>query len=172
MSQDKVSVYRSLLQRSFKDTVRVARTVPESNRCLQLEDGRVQPTWLVGHLANTVNVVVHSWMFEGVSLLPKGWGRMFAPDFAGGTPVTCNPEDYPPFEDVVSHYAQITSQVLEDLQALMDEDLPKPLKGNVPEPLREHFPTNDAALTMMVLHDNYHRGQLGLLAKLAGSYRT
>ena len=166
MSQDKVQTYAGLLDMSFSETARVAGIMPEANRCLQLEDGRVQPTWLIGHLANTLNVVVHSWMFGHESLLPKPWGRIFAPDFAGGNPVTGNPDDYPAWDDVVGQYKALTQKVLEGIRTLDDAVLPTPLAGKVPEPMRERFSSHEATLRMMVVHDNYHRGQLGLLAKL------
>jgi hypothetical protein len=167
MSQDKVLSYAGLLEMSFAETLRVAGLVPEPNRCLQLEDGRVQPTWLIGHLANTLNAVVNMWMFQHDNAMPKGWGRMFAPDFAGGNPPTCQSEDYPPWDDVVDQYRAITQKVLADIRTMDDSALGNPLPGDVPEALRQRFSTIEQGLKMMVVHDNYHRGQLGLLAKLS-----
>lgn len=169
MNQDKVLTYAGLLEMSFDQTLRVAGSVPEANRCLQLEPGRVQPTWILGHLANTLNAVINLWMFRGENLMPKGWGRIFAPDFIGGNPVTGSPGDYPAWGDVLEQYAAVTQKVLADIRTLDDAVLPNPLPGLVPEPLRERFSSHEAALRMMVVHDNHHRGQMALLAKLNGA---
>lgn len=172
MSQVKVETYAALLEMGFSETLRVAGIVPESNRCLQLEEGRVQPLWLIGHLANTLNVVTNMWMFGGENVMPKGWGRIFAPDFAGGKLPTSNPDDYPPWDEVVSQYAAIAQKVVGDVRTLDDSVLGNPLPGEVPEPLRQKFPSIEQSLRMMVAHDNYHRGQLGLLAKLKAPQRV
>lgn len=166
MSQDRIQTYAGILEWSFAETLRVANAIPESNRLLQIEEGRVQPLWLVGHLANTLNTIVNMWMFERESLMPKGWGRIFAPDFGGGNPVTANAADYPAWDEVVRLYETISRTVLEQIQSLDDSVLSNPLPGSIPEGIRKKFPSYDASLRIMVIHDNYHRGQLGLLSKL------
>jgi uncharacterized damage-inducible protein DinB len=93
--------------------------------------------------------------------------RRFAPSMAGGTPPTTNPEDYPAWDEVVALYESATAQAIEKLTVLTDSDLDKPLPGDLPPNYRELFPTIGAALQRVINHDAYHRGQIGLLSKLA-----
>ena len=166
MSQERIQTYAGILEWSYAETLRIARAMPEPNRMLQLEDGRVQPLWLLGHLTNTMNVIVNMWIAEKENLLPKGWNRKFAPDFGGGDPVTNNAADYPAWDEVVRHYELVSQTVLAQIRALDDAILSQPLPGPAPDAIRAKFPTCDAALRLMVFHDNYHRGHLGLLSKL------
>jgi hypothetical protein len=104
-------------------------------------------------------------LLEG-RLLPKGYGRMFAPDFAGGLPITPDPGNYPAWDDVLAVYEQIMTAAIEGMGKLHDTVLPDPLPGDVPEALRNFFSTNGKTLNIMVSHDSYHRGQIGMLSKL------
>jgi hypothetical protein len=151
-----------------QETLNAAGRVPETNRLRQLRDGKAHPLWLVGHLTNTANTVALQWALGGESLVPKGFGRKFAPDFAGGNPVTSNAADYPGWDEVVDLYGKVLDAVIARTEQLSDDDLPKPLGGNIPEPMLQFFKTTGNSLTIMVLHDSYHRGQIGLLAKLGG----
>jgi hypothetical protein len=163
MSKSKIELYQSQLKRCRAETLKIAGGVPERRRLAQLKDGKAHPLWLLGHLANTMNVVCLQWVLEKESLTPKGFGKKFAPDFGGGAPITPNP---PGWDEVAGVYDQVLSAAIDNVSALSDEDLPLPLKGRIPEPLREFFISNEFTLTQMVIHDSYHRGQIGLLGKL------
>lgn len=166
MSPIKIEWYQELLRRSRDETLKTAKGVPESRRLVQLREGKAHPLWLLGHLANTMNVVCLQWVLEKESLTPKGFGKRFAPDFGGGAPITANAGDYPAWDEVAAIYDQVLSAAIDGVAALNDEDLPLPLRGRIPDPLREFFKSNDFTLTQMVIHDSYHRGQMGLLGKL------
>lgn len=149
-----------------EQTLKTASGVPEANRLLQLRPAKAHPLWLVGHLANTANVIMVQWVLNGDSVTPKGFGKMFAPDFGGGAPVTPNAADYPAWDDVVATYDTTLATAIDLAKNLSDDDLPKPLPGRIPDPLRQHFSSIGKSLNIMVLHDSYHRGQIGLLAAL------
>jgi hypothetical protein len=168
MASPKLDVFALLLKMCRNETLRVAGSVPPERRLFQLKEGKAHPLWLVGHLANTVNSVVLQWMLQDQSLAPKGFGRKFAPDFIGGAPVTANPDDYLPWDDVLGIYEKVLTQAIDGLAKLNDADLPNPLKGDVPEGMRDFFKTNEITLGIMIGHDSYHRGQIGLLSRLEG----
>lgn len=166
MSNTKMQLYIELLEAARKQTVQTAAGVPEGKRFKQLQEGKATPAWLVGHLANTINVLVVMFILEGESLLSKEQGFTFAPDFAGGKAPTENPEEYPAWDEIITLYNAVFDRALEGLAKLDDSALPDPMSGNMPERLREHFSSVEVTLGFMVSHDAYHRGQIGLLSKL------
>jgi hypothetical protein len=166
MSNPMVEVYRQQLKLCRNETLRVAGEVKPEQRLVQLREGKAHPMWLVGHLTSTINSVTLQWMLGKGSLVPKGYGRTFAPDFAGGTPITNKPEDYPEWDEVVALYSRVMDAAIEGIASIPDEDLDLPLKGAMPEGLRSFFSTNGKTLAIMASHDSYHRGQIGLLSHL------
>ena len=149
-----------------EQTLKTASGVPESARLLQLRPAKAHPLWLLGHLANTANVVMIQWALNGENIAPKGFGKKFAPDFGGGDAVTTNVADYPAWDEVVGTYEKAMDTAIDGVKKLGEADLPKPLPGRIPDPLRQHFSSIGKSLNMMVLHDSYHRGQIGLLGAL------
>ncbi|GMV99551.1 MAG: hypothetical protein AMXMBFR84_06900 [Candidatus Hydrogenedentota bacterium] len=165
MGNTQVALLRTMLDMSTLETVQVAESVPENARFLQIRQGKAHPAWLLGHLANTLNVVVLQWVLEKESVTPKGFNRRFAPDFAGGLPITGEAGDYPAWSEILDTYNGVRTQVMGSMLDLQDEELPNPLKGRVPDPLRSFFDTNISTLMRMIRHDSYHRGQMALLGK-------
>jgi len=162
----KIEMLVRQLEKARNDTLAAAAKVPEANRYRQLQPGKATPLWLLGHLANTVNSVVLLWTLTGESLMPREAAKKFAPDFAGGAPPTANPEDYPDWDHVVSLYDFIMIDAIEGVGEMTDAQLPEPLAGRMPEPLRGFFSSNEVTLHQMISHDAYHRGQIGLLGSL------
>jgi uncharacterized damage-inducible protein DinB len=105
-------------------------------------------------------------MFEQESALSREEARVFAPDFAGGTPPSTDASLYPAWDEVVQRYDTVMRQVVQQLSFLRDDELGQPLKGRMPDALRDFFPTNEATLLRLINHDAYHRGQIAMLAKL------
>jgi len=167
MSSAKVELLQEQLTSCRDETLRVAGSVSEPDRFRQLKEGKAHPAWLVGHLTSTVNTVVLRWMLAQRVELPKGFGRQFAPDFAGGLPITNNPADYPAWDDLLPLYESVMTAAINGIGNLSDADLPNPLQGEVPEQLRNFFSSNGKSLCIMVSHDSYHRGQIGMLSKLS-----
>ncbi|MBI4557109.1 MAG: DinB family protein [Candidatus Hydrogenedentes bacterium] len=166
MDHPKIEVYRQLVSMCRQETLGVAGRVHEQHRYFQLREGKAHPLWLLGHLANTLNVVLLQWTLGKESIFPKTFGKMFAPDFAGGAPVTSDPSAYPTWDEVTASYDQASQHALEACAALEDSELPAPPRGDFPDLLKAHFPTIESALARMIGHDNYHRGQMALLSKL------
>ncbi|MCC6143657.1 MAG: DinB family protein [Candidatus Hydrogenedentes bacterium] len=166
MSEPKVEVHLEGLQKAHRETLRVAGTVKESDRLLQLREGKATPLWLVGHLANTVNIVLVYMTLDKPFVLPKEFGKLFAPDFGGGMPPSTDASAYPAWEEVLVAYDTAMQAGISGVAELSDGDLPAEPRGKMPEPLRTYFPSIGATLLQMVQHDAYHRGQIGLLSKL------
>ncbi|HRK36618.1 MAG TPA: DinB family protein, partial [Candidatus Hydrogenedentes bacterium] len=91
----------SQLKSCMDQTLHIASGVPESARCTQLKPGKAHPLWLIGHLANTINLLLLHWTLQVEGVVPKEYRKKFAPDFGGGDPVTPDPADYPAWDEVV-----------------------------------------------------------------------
>ena len=166
MSNTKIQLYTEMLESARKQTLQLAASVPDNKRFKQLQEGKATPAWLVGHLANTINVLVILFILEGDSVLSKELGHTFAPDFAGGKTPTENPDEYPAWDEILALYNKVFDTAIEGLSKLDDSALPNPLSSKMPDRLRDYFSSVEVTLGFMVSHDAYHRGQIGLLAKL------
>lgn len=164
--EPKIELLVEQLTLCFEQTLKTASGVPEAARLVQLRPGKGHALWLLGHLANTANVVGIVWTLNGESVAPKGFRQKFAPDFGGGDPVTGNAADYPSWDEVVAVYEKAMTAANAGVKTLTEADLPKPLPGRIPDPLRQHFSSVGRALNILAMHDSYHRGQIGLLGAL------
>ena len=166
MENTRVQVYAGLLNQCRTETLQTLEKVSETRRFAQLAPGKSTPLWLVGHLANTVNAVVLLYTLGEKSLLGRDLAMKFAPDFAGGQPPTANADDYPPWDEIAGLYDQVLTKAVSLIPMnLRDADL-EHVPAHMPAPLRDFFSSNEVVLKRMVLHDSYHRGQLGMLANL------
>ena len=168
MGRAKIELYVEMLEKAKAETLAAAGKVGQSQALYQGREATATPLWLLGHMANALNGVTLIWVFCGEGVLTREQRKPFAPDFAGGAPPTSDATAYPPWQDVIQCYNAVMTKVIEEVRAMEDAWLPKPLKGEVPEPLRAFFPSNGATLNQMVSHDAYHRGQIALLTRLAG----
>lgn len=166
MSNPKMELFAALLDWAREETLKAAASVPEDRRLSQLCAGKATPLWLLGHLASAVNTIVLRWLLEQEGLVSKEMTRLFSPDFAGGTPPSTDASMYPAWEEVVGVYDAVMKAAVEGIKALPDSDLDEALKGRMLDAMRTFFPTARVALTRMVNHDAYHRGQIGIISKL------
>ncbi len=167
MSNPKVEVYKTLYDMTNKATVKAAGEVPADNRYRQVQEAKAHPLWLLGHLANTQNLVVNMWCLGGAPELPREWGKMFSPDFAQGDPVSPDPSKYPDWDTVVGEYTKIAASTQRLIGEWTDADIEGDYKGKVPDPFRQHFGSVADCLLSLSGHDSHHRGQIMLLAKLS-----
>lgn len=166
MANPQVELLVRQLKKAHTETLSAAGKVPEANRLLQLQEGKATPLWLLGHLANTVNILVLRFILRHEGFLKREISRVFSPDFAGGTPPSNDASLYPAWDEVVALYDQVMTTAIDGIAQLSDDDLPKPVPGNMPDPLRAYFTSIEVVLMQMVNHDAYHRGQIGMLANL------
>jgi len=168
MSDARAAVYASELERCISTTVKLAESIDADKRYVQAREGKAHPAWLLGHLASSLDNNVGVWVLNGDRMLPKGWGRPFAPDFAGGNPITENTDEYPIWGDILGVYKKIGAACVEGVRALTTEELDGDLHGNVPDQFRAIFGNVEATISTMIRHDSHHRGQMAMLAGKGG----
>jgi hypothetical protein len=147
-------------------TLDIVKSVPDTHHLRQLNTGKATPIWLLGHLTRTMDKLVLEWTLEEPPVLAEATGIRFAPEHAGGVAPTTNLEAYPTWEELRVAYIESTDRAIAGLARLSDEDLEKPIPGAMPDAYRVRFPTIWSLLKLLTNHDAYHRGQMGLLAKL------
>lgn len=166
MDNPQITTFIELLKMGRNHTLAIADGVPPTHYYRQLAEGKATPVWLLGHLARTVDQILLVWTLQEKSIVGAEMGKRFAPAHVGGIDPTTNPDDYPPWDGLKQLYVQVFRAAVTGLEQLTDADLDKPLPGDLPDAYRERFPTIGAALRLIVAHDAYHRGQMGMLAKL------
>ncbi len=166
MSDPRAEIYANEMKTCIDATVKLAEDLPPEKRFIQAKSGGAHPTWLIGHLANTLDTVVIPWALNAERLLPKGFGRRFAPQFVGGDPITDNADDYPPWDDVLAEYKKIGAACVDGIRALTTAELDGDLRGNVPDEFKDFFGNTEETIAGMVRHDSHHRGQMALIAAL------
>jgi len=166
METPRIDTYISLLKMGRKHTLTIVDGVPKTHYYKQLAEEKATPIWLLGHLAGSVDRILLQWTLQQPSIVGEEMGKRFAPAHAGGLLPTTNPDDYPPWDGLKLLYVDVMRAAIKGARELTEEDLAKPLPGDVPPDYRERFPTIDAALRLLIAHDAYHRGQIGMLAKL------
>ena len=162
----KAEVYAQMFEKATNATLAAAEKVPEDKRLKQIQEGKVHPLWLVGHLANISNLLVNVWCCDQESLLPKEYRKPFAPAFVGGDPVVPDPAKYPPWEEVLGVYRKVGEAIVSGLRSLSEDAIEGELRGGIPEDMKAQLGNVEATLMSMISHDSYHRGQLGMLAAL------
>ena len=168
MNQATVLAYHQLLEMCKAQTLKTCQEVKPEFHLHQLKEGKGHPLWLLRHLANNLDVVGNFWTYGEGPVLAKKYGMKFAPDFAGGDPITNNPDDYPSWETLMEDYASIFDSFLERVKKTSDEELQEAPRGPVPEGMSDFFSSIGNDLRIMVLHDTHHRGQISMIAKLDG----
>ena len=166
MEQTRIRLLSGLFKGARDHTIQVVDSVPASHQFKQLAPGKATPVWLLGHLTRTLDRLVLEWTMQIAPVMAEETGILFAPEHAGGTAISTDADDYPTWSELKTAYEEATERVLTGLERLSDDDLAKPIPGDMPDAYRERFPSIGSLLKLLVNHDAYHRGQLGMLAKL------
>lgn len=166
MAKTLIHVHQAMFKKEIDATFTVIDSVDPAKRMKQLQDGKSHPLWLVGHLANTNNLLINRWCLEGASLLPKEWIVKFSPDFSGGTAPTADAAFYPSWDEVAKTYKEIANACVEGIGNLSEELLLGPLRGGAPGAMQAMFGNVDDMIRAMTAHNAYHRGQIGMLNAL------
>lgn len=166
MSNEHANAIADLFELTTTATVAAANKIPEDRRMTQAESGKAHPTWQLGHMAVVTGHVAIGMCLAKTSSLPAEYGRHFAPQALGGKPIESNADAYPQWDEVLATYKTVAKEVAAAIRELDDSELPGPLKGEVPEPLKERFNVLGTTLNAMAIHNGYHTGQMNLLASL------
>ncbi len=168
MSQEAVLGFHQLLEMCKKSTLRNCEGVKPEDRFRQLKEGKAHPLWLLGHLANTIDVVGNLWTYNQPPVVAKKYKFKFAPDFAGGDPITAEPDNYPPWEELLEDYSTAFDSFLEKVKQTQDQELPEDPRGPVREDKKDFFNSIGKNIQVMILHDTHHSGQVSMISKLSG----
>lgn len=157
------NAYASLFGDAHKGVLSLIANVSEDKRYRQLKEGKSHPLWLLGHIANTNNLLVNMWCLEATSQMPKDLIKKFSPDFSGGIDPTPDPDFYPSWDEVVALYTAITDTSVAGIARLTDDQILGELRGSAPDAMKERFGNVDATIRSMALHSEYHRGQIAII---------
>ena len=155
--------YAELIEKELNTVIAAADTIDPAKYLKQWKESKAHPLWLLGHIANTNNLLINMWCCEGESLMPRDWRNKFAPDFGGGIAPCPDADFYPSWDEILEVYKTVTQACIDGVPLLSDEILSGPLRGNAPEPIQERFQTVDNAIRIVTLHSAYHRGQMALI---------
>ncbi len=123
-----------------------AMTAPTPN-------GGNHPMWVLGHLAFDEGAIRYMMLDEPNAV--EAW----KPLFSAGTQPVADASHYPPFDEVLAKYKELSAANRAFLESLSDEDLDKP-SANAPEGYEDFFGTYGKCLMIVALDHMHHRGQL------------
>ncbi|MFP6583602.1 MAG: DinB family protein [Candidatus Hydrogenedentota bacterium] len=156
-------LHSTLFNEAITAALSTADAVTEDKRYRQLKEGKSHPLWLLGHIANTNNLLVNMWCLEGTPMFPKDFIPKFSPDFADGIDPTPDPGFYPSWDETVALFKAIGESCVEGIAKLTDDELNGPLRGGAPDAMKERFGNVDQTIRGMALHCEYHRGQIAII---------
>jgi len=166
MSSALANQLADMFEQSVQAVIGSAEAIPEENRYKQLKEGKAHPLWLTGHIANTNSLIIARWCCDGTPTMPKEFIKKFAPDFGGGETPSPDAANYPTWDETVGIFRQTGATCVEGIRNLTDEELAGPLRGGCPEPMQERFGSVAKTIGSMIMHSDYHRGQMNLINAL------
>lgn len=155
----------AFIQACAEQTEKYVGNCPEDKRLCQVAEGKATPLWLLGHMANTTDMLGNVIGLGFEPTVPPNYRELFLPTEFGGKAPTANAADYPSWDELAEAYKKVMSRYAEGIAALADEDIPGPPKGELPPSLKDMVPTIQSGIILNTIHDSHHRGQMGLLAK-------
>lgn len=154
-----------LLGASQGQTEKVAKGCPADRRLFTLGPNKAHPLWLLGHLGNTAEFIGNYIGFGKPSgHWPREWAKRFTPEMFGGDKISTNAADYPSMEEVLAAYTKVFEALRENVAAASDGELLAGPKGELPAPLKTMISSLQDCISLNVVHDSHHRGQMALLA--------
>lgn len=125
--------------------------------------GLAHPTWTLGHLAVSQDVLIHMCCL-GQSILPAG----FAAHFPMGGPIASTREHaYPPLAEIRAVMDDIHTRTLAAVRGVSDALLTEPAFGK-DGALHPHYKDKRGAIGHADRHEAFHAGQLALIRRLVG----
>jgi uncharacterized damage-inducible protein DinB len=139
-----------------KSTARVlARVSDMREHCVvsPTVNGGGHTLWVLGHLAYIEALVVREFMLGEPNPLAE-WEELF-----DGTDIVVDPDEFPPFDQVLSICHEMRKWTVAALDTFSEEDLDNK-SANVPKGHEETFGTYRLCLQYVADHWYMHRGQL------------
>jgi hypothetical protein len=155
-----------MFQQSVDAVLGSAEKVSEDKRYKQLKDGKAHALWFMGHIANTNSLIILRWCCELDPTMPKEFIKKFAPDFGGGETPTSDPSNYPTWDETLDIFRKTSEACVSGIRNLTDEELDGPIRGGAPESMVTQFGSVAKTIGSMIMHSEYHRGQMNLINAL------
>ena len=166
MSSPQAQQLADMFEQSVQQAIGSAESVAEDKRYKQLKDGKAHALWFMGHIANTNSLIILRWCCEATPTMPKEYIRKFSPDFGGGEAPTADPSNYPSWDETIDLFRQTGEACVEGIRKLSDEELAGNVRGGAPEAMVERFGSVSKTIGSMIMHSDYHRGQMNLINAL------
>lgn len=154
-----------LIRNTMRFIDRFAFAMAEDMRDLPLTQptprGGNHPLWVLGHLAVSEGDLTG--MVRGDPNPLDDWKRYFD----SGTEPSADASAYPPFDEVFGKFREMRARTMRLLEELHDADLDRAPRA--PQPgFEEIIRTNADALMLIVIHQEFHFGQVADARRAAG----
>ena len=116
-------------------------------------NGGNHPVWVVGHMAFAEGNMRYIMLGEANPV--ADWKDLFG----GGSQPVDDAAHYPPFDELVTRFKELSAANMKLLDSLTDADLDKP-SVNPPKGYESIFGTIGQCLLVLALDHMHHRGQL------------
>lgn len=166
MSSSQAQQLADMFEQSVQAAIGSAEKIPEDKRYKQLKEGKAHALWFMGHIANTNSLIILRWCCEAPPTMPKEFIKKFAPDFGGGEPPTTDPSNYPTWDETLDIFRKTSEACAEGIRNLSDEELAGGIRGGAPEAMVKQFGSVAKSIGSMIMHSEYHRGQMNLINAL------
>ena len=149
------------LNNSYGWTMGLMHDMKETPLVSPTPNGGNHPLWVLGHLTYSESNLLDCLILGKENRFPE-WEKIF---WMGTTPTT-NPDDYPTFDEVATKFDEVRASTLAHLETLSDADLEA--KSHAPEEWGEGFSTVAGCFSAMILHAQFHAGQVADARRAAG----
>jgi len=154
-------ILRKLLQSGHGSTRAMLDDITEEESIQRGGTGVNHIRWQTGHLVYGAKMILD--LLKNPVEFTDDWRTLFA----GGSTLSDNPSDYPPFEILRSRLYELHGQMIAALDRCSDDDLTAAVK------LEDKWDTNPVdGLAFLSQHDYYHLGQVAVVRKALGRQRA
>lgn len=152
---------KSQLDHSMEMTVALINDLQDQPFAFPTAKGGNHALWITGHIAHTIAWLVHGFLVKGENPL-EHWTELFGTS----TQPTSDPDQYPPFEEVLAQCKAYHKICLERLDELSEDDLDA--KVECPEEFESFIGTKRLCFQTAANHWLMHYGQLADIRRSLG----
>jgi hypothetical protein len=136
-----------------KQTISLAREIPQAAACSQSFPGEHHPSWILGHLLLADTYLLH---LIGIEELGTDFGSLLACYGPGAVPVP-GPGPYESLVTLITRVSESGEERAAAVSRLSSSDIARVLPDPV---LVQTQPTVGHHIQSMIYHEGYHGGQL------------
>ncbi len=79
---------------------------------------------------------------------------------------TSDPSNYPTWDETLDIFRKTSEACVAGIRNLSDEELDGPIRGGAPEAMIQQLGSVSKTIGSMIMHSEYHRGQMNLINAL------